>query len=167
VKKFAGQTQVGEWLREQSAESVAALRQLLHELVAWVWQQLLHAGQRQVFLDDTQLEVSGKKFEVAALIANQIYHLIAALAYNLMVAIKLLDLSDECQAWRVKTLLKKLVMLPGRLSQRSRQWVPGGAGARSVVELVAALGAAGVDGTRTGTSATGGGRRCKNGLFLT
>ncbi|MBI1176664.1 hypothetical protein GC207_04410 [bacterium] len=25
--------------------------------------------------------------------------------------------------WRIKTLLKKLVMLPGRLRQRSRQWV--------------------------------------------
>jgi len=308
VKKFADQTQVGEWLREQSDESVAAMRQLLHEFVAWVWQQaeprrLLHAGQREVFFDDTQLEVSGKKFEGAAinyngdlalswqtfwvgpllcdshvgspkdvsdqllpmlgrnrslwqgvaahfyadsgssagvylnaiaaegwhytvsynkwtgplertaqalpalawkqsgdahhaflrhqpegrstaqlyavsrrrdglfdrygfiacddaqtdaalvgerhhlkgekeqlfsevlngldlhrppcsaLIANQIYYLIAALAYDLMVAIKLLDLSDECQGWRVKTLLKKLVMLPGRLSRRSRQWV--------------------------------------------
>lgn len=308
VKKFADQTQVGEWLREQSDQSVAALRQLLHELVAWVWQQaqprrLLHAGQREVFFDDTQLEVSGKKFEGAALnyngdlalswqtlwvgpllcdshlgrpkdvsdqllpmlqrnrslwqgvaahfyadsgssaghylnaiaaegwhytvsynkwtgplertaqalpalaweptgdthhaflrhqpegrsaaqlyavsrrrdglfdrygfiacdeaqtdaarvgerhhlkgekeqlfsevlngldlhrppcsalIANQVYYLIAALAYDLMVAIKLLDLSDECQNWRVKTLLQKLVMLPGRLSQRSRQWV--------------------------------------------
>jgi hypothetical protein len=308
VKKFADQTQVGEWLREQSEESVAGLRQLLHEFVTWVWQQaepkrLLHAGQREVFFDDTQLEVSGKKFEGAAvnyngdlalswqtlwvgpllcdshvgspkdvsdqllpmlernrslwkgtqshfyadsgssaghylnaiaaegwhytvsynkwtgplertaqalpalvwkpsgdthhaflrhqpegrsaaqlyavsrrrdglfdrygfiacddaqtdaalvgerhhlkgekeqlfsevlngldlhrppcsaLIANQIYYLIAALAYDLMVAIKLLDLSDECQSWRVKTLLKKLVMLPGRLSQRSRQWV--------------------------------------------
>jgi hypothetical protein len=308
VKKFADQTQVGEWLREQTEESVAALRQLLHQFVAWVWQQadprrLLHAGQREVFFDDTQVEVFGKKFEGAAvnyngdlalswqtlwvgpllcdshvgspqdvsdqllpmlernrplwqgtaahfyadsgsragvylnaiaaegwhytvsynkwtgplertaqglparawtptgdtphaflrhqpegrnaaqlyavsrrrdglfdhygfiacddaqtdaalvgerhhlkgekeqlfgevlngldlhrppcsaLIANQIYYLIAALAYDLMVAIKLLDLSDECQGWRVGTLLKKLVLLPGRLSQRSRQWV--------------------------------------------
>src|SRR5262245_30535717 len=72
VGKFADQSQVGEWLREQSEESVAALRQLLHELVAWVWQQveprrLLHAGQREVFFDDTQLEVSGKQFEGAAI----------------------------------------------------------------------------------------------------
>ncbi len=308
VAKFAGQSQVGEWLREQSEESVAALRQLLHEFVAWVWQhteprRLLHAGQREVFFDDTQLEVSGKHFEGAAinyngemalswqtlwvgpllcdshvgrpkevsdqlvpmlgrqralwqnkpahfyadsgssagqylnaiaaegwhytvsynkwtgplertagelpssawkkdgeeqhafvrhqpegrsavqlfavarrqdglfdrygfiacdaaqpeaarvferhhlkgekeqlfgevlsgldlhrppcsaLRANQIYYLIGALAYDLMVAIKLLDLWDECQSWRVKTLMKKLVFLPGRLSQRARQWV--------------------------------------------
>jgi Transposase DDE domain group 1 len=308
VKKFADQSQVGEWLREQSSESVAALRRLLQELVAWVWQQaqparLLHAGQREIFFDDTQLEVSGKHFEGAAinyngelalgwqtlwvgpllcdshvgspkdvsnqllpmlernralwndkpahfyadsgssagvyldaiagegwhytvsynkwtgplertaaelpafawkptgeedhallghqpagrkapqlfamarrreglfdqygfvacderqthaarvferhhlkggkeqlfkevlsgldlhrppcsaLLANQIYYLIAALAYDLMVAIKVLDLKDDCQGWQLKTLIKKLVYLPGRLSQRSRQWV--------------------------------------------
>jgi hypothetical protein len=54
VKKFADQTQVGEWLREQSEESVAALRRLLREFAAWVWEQaqpgrLLHAGLREVF----------------------------------------------------------------------------------------------------------------------
>ena len=308
VGKFADESQVGEWLREQSEESVAALRQLLHQFVVWVWQQaeprrLLHAGQREVFFDDTQLEVCGKQFEGAAinyngeralswqtlwvgplltdshlgrpgdvsdqlwpmlernrtlwkglqahfyadsgssagahlnaiaaegwhytvsynkwtgplertaqalpalawqangeahhaflrhqpegrnapqlyavsrrrdglfdrygflacddgqtdaalagerhhlkgekeqlfsevlngldlhhppcsaLRANQVYYLIAALAYDLMVAIKLLDLNDDCQGWRIKTLMKKLVLLPGRLSQRSRQWV--------------------------------------------
>ncbi len=308
VGKFADQSQVGEWLREQSEESVTALRRLLHEFVKWVWQQadprrLLHGGQREVFFDDTQLEVSGKHFEGAALNyngdvalswqtlwvgplltdshvgspkdvsaqlrpmlernrslwkglnahfyadsgssagtylnaiaaegwhytvsynkwtgplertaqalpplawkasaeahhallrhqpegrsgpqlfavsrrrdglfdrygfiacddgqtdaarvgerhhlkgekeqlfsevlngldlhrppcsalrANQVYYLIAALAYDLMVAIKLLDLNDDCQGWRIKTLMRKLVLLPGRLSRRSRQWV--------------------------------------------
>ena len=59
----------------------------------------------------------------SALIANQIYYLIAALADDLMVAIQLVDLNDECQGWRVKTLMKKLVLLPGRLRRRSRQWV--------------------------------------------
>jgi len=58
-----------------------------------------------------------------ALMANQVCDLIAALAYDPMVAIKLLDLNDECQGWRVKTLMKKLVFLPGRLVWRSRQWV--------------------------------------------
>jgi hypothetical protein len=306
--QFADQSQVGEWLREQSPERVEALRQLLHEFVVWVWQQtqpgrLLHCGQRAGFFDDTQLAVRGQQFEgaaindngeralswqtrwvgpllsdshvgrpqdgsdqllpllerhrdlwqgvsahfstdsgssagdylqaiagegwhytvssnkwtsplertaqslpalawkqsgeahhafrrhqpegrnspqqfavsrrrdglfdpygfiacdegqsdaalvgerhplkgeqepwfrevlrgldlhpppCAALRANPIYYLIAALAYDLMVAIKLLDLNDECQGWRIKTLMKKRVMLPGRLSQRSRQWV--------------------------------------------
>jgi hypothetical protein len=308
VKKFAGQSQVGEWLREQTPESVAALRQLIREFVRWVWAQappgrLRHGGQVEVFFDDTQLEVSGKHFEGAAinyngdlalswqtlwvgpflcdgqvgspqdvseqllpmlernrsfwrgqaahfyadsgssagkyldgiaaegwhytvsynkwtgplerkaeelpgsvwqrseeeahaffrhqpegrqepqlfavarrreglfnqygfvacdggqtnaarvferhhlkgekeqlfkevlggmdlhrppcsaLAANQIYYLIAALAYDLMVAIKILDLTDAVQGWQLKTLMKKLVFMPGRLSQRARQWV--------------------------------------------
>jgi hypothetical protein len=308
VERFADQSQVGEWLRGQSPESVEDLRQLLRELVQWVWQEaeprrLLHGGQREVFFDDTQLEVRGQHFEGAAinyngdlalswqtlwvgplladshlgspkdvsdqlpamlarnrelwhghaahfyadsgssagvylnairaegwnytvsynkwtgplertaqalpasawvvsgerahtflrhlpqgcqapqlfavsrwqdglfprygfiacqdgstdaarvgerhhlkgekeqlfsevlsgldlhrppcsaLLANQVYYLISALAYNLMVAIKVLDLPDDCQPWRIKTLMKKLVFLPGRLSQRSRQWV--------------------------------------------
>jgi len=59
----------------------------------------------------------------AAFIANQVYYLIAALAYDLMGAIELLDLNDEYQGWRIKTLMKKLVLLPGRSSHRSRQWV--------------------------------------------
>ena len=59
----------------------------------------------------------------SALIANQVYYLIGGLAYNLLVAIKLLDLGEDCQGWRLKTLLKKLVFLPGRLNRRSRQWV--------------------------------------------
>jgi len=33
--RFADRPQVGEWLREQSGESVAALRRLLHEFVVW------------------------------------------------------------------------------------------------------------------------------------
>ena len=308
VGQFADQSQVGEWLREQSEVSVAALRQLLHQFVVWVWAQaeprrLLYCGQREVFFDDTQLEVFGKHFEGAAinyagdlalswqtlwvgplltdshvgspgnvsdqlrpmlernrdlwreqhahfyadsgssagdylnaiaaenwhytvsynrwtgplertaqalprsvwkpnadahhaflrhqpegrnapqlfavsrrreglfetygfiacddgqtdaqrvgerhhlkgekeqlfgevlsgldlhrppcsaLIANQVYYLIAALAYDLVIAIKVLDLGDDCQSWRVKTLLKKLVFLPGRLSRRARHWV--------------------------------------------
>ncbi len=308
VGKFADQSQVGEWLREQSEESVVALRKLLREFAQWVWREaepgrLLHAGQREVFFDDTQLEVNGKRFEGAAinyngdlalswqtlwvgpllcdshlgrpgdvsdqllpmlernrrlwrgqaahfyadsgssagvflnalaaegwhytvsynkwtgplerkagelpdsawarsgeeqhaffrhqpegrsapqlyavarrrdglfdrlgfiacderqtnagrvferhhlkgekeqmfhevlsgldlhrppclaLRANQVYYLIGALAYNLMVAIKLLDLKDDCQGWQLKTLMKKLVFMPGRLGKRSRQWV--------------------------------------------
>jgi hypothetical protein len=308
VGKFADQSQVGEWLRGQSEESITALRGLLREFVQWVWQEavpgrLLHAGQVEVFFDDTQLEVSGKHFEGAAinyngdvalswqtlwvgpllsdshvgspgdvsdqlapmlernaalwqgkpahfyadsgssagkyldaiaaqgwhytvsynkwtgplerkagelppsawirqgeedhaffrhqpegrqepqlfaaarwrdglfdrygfiacddgqkdagrvgerhhlkgdkermfsevlsgldlhrppcasLRANQVYYLIGALAYDLMVAIKLLDLKDECQGWQLKTLMKKLVFMPGRLGRHARQWV--------------------------------------------
>lgn len=71
VSKFAGQTQVGQWLREQGERSVATLRQLGLELVCWLTAQvdprlLLHAGQLEVFFDKTQLELSGERFEGAA-----------------------------------------------------------------------------------------------------
>lgn len=308
VQKFADQSQVGTWLREQTPAGIAALRSLLREFVTWVWAQapanrLLHAGQREIFFDDSQLEVRGHHFEGAAinyngdralswqtlwvgpflcdsqlgspgdvsselvpmlernrelwrghaahfyadsgssagvhlaalakegfhytvsynqwtgplerlaeglpdrawtkgeveeyalgshtpsgldtahrfalarrkdellvrygfvacdagqtdaanvfarhrlkgekeqgfsevlsgldlhhppcsaLKANQAYYLIAALAYDLMVAVKVLDLSDDCQGWRLRTLMKKLVFLPGRIGRRARQWV--------------------------------------------
>ena len=67
----------------------------------------------------------------SALRANEIYYLIAARAYNLMAAVRLLDLNDDCQGWRVRTWMKKLMFLPGRLTRKARQWVakvlvPGG-----------------------------------------
>lgn len=57
----------------------------------------------------------------AKLIANQMFYALAMVAYNLLQAIKLLELPDDCQSWRLKTLLAKLVLLPVRLARRSRQ----------------------------------------------
>lgn len=55
--RFADQSQVSEWWRAESGQSVAALPPLLREFVAWVRRKadprrLLHAGQREVFFDD-------------------------------------------------------------------------------------------------------------------
>lgn len=69
---FADESTLGEWLRAQTPESVRAFWQLIHEFIAWAahraeagrWQ---HAGRAEVFFDDTQLEVCGKKFEGAKL----------------------------------------------------------------------------------------------------
>lgn len=71
IARFADQTTVGEWLRAQTPQSLEGLRALNRDLVAWTigrahpgrW---LHAGQREFFFDDTQLEVHGKSFEGAA-----------------------------------------------------------------------------------------------------
>jgi len=57
-------------LREQTPESVEALRRLLGELVSWIIanthpQRLLHAGQLEIFFDDTEIEVYGDHFEGA------------------------------------------------------------------------------------------------------
>ena len=75
VPKFADESQVGEWLRAQSVESVAAVRALNRELVAWIdrrvqRRRVQHGGQDELFFDDTQLEVSGKQFEGAHLNYN-------------------------------------------------------------------------------------------------
>jgi len=55
--------------------------------------------------------------------ANQMFYALAMLAYNLLQAIKLLELPDDCQGWRLKTLLAKLLVLPVRMGRRSRQAV--------------------------------------------
>jgi len=65
-----------------------------------------------------------------------------------MVAVKLLDLKDECQGWQLKARMKNLVFLPGRVGRYARQWVAKVAGARDMVELVATLGATSLAGTR-------------------
>jgi hypothetical protein len=49
--------------------------ELLQEFAQWVWREaepgrLLHTGQREVFFDDTQLEVNGQQFEGAAINYN-------------------------------------------------------------------------------------------------
>jgi len=51
------------------------------------------------------------------------FYALAMLAYNLLQAIKLLELPDDCQGWRLKTLLAKLLVLPVRMGRRSRQAV--------------------------------------------
>ena len=70
LKKVADQTTLAEWLRAQTKESVQALHRINAALVIWASRQAaparwLHAGQAEVFFDDTQIEVSGHQFEGA------------------------------------------------------------------------------------------------------
>ena len=56
----------------QSKESVQVLHRINAELVDWASGQAqparwLHAGQAEVFFDDTQIEVTGRQFEGARL----------------------------------------------------------------------------------------------------
>jgi hypothetical protein len=55
--------------------------------------------------------------------ANRMFYAIAALAYNLMKAVQLLCLPDECQSWTVPTLLKVMVRLPATLVRHARRLV--------------------------------------------
>ena len=70
VRRFADQTQLGEWLRKQTDVSIAALWQLISEFVHWVLAQAdaarwTYAGRAEAFFDDTQIEVFGPSFEGA------------------------------------------------------------------------------------------------------
>ena len=62
-----------------------------------------------------------------------------------MVALKLLDLNDDSQERRTKTLVKKLALLPGQKGRSLRRSLK-----RSGVQRVAAL--VGAAGALTGTS---------------
>ena len=75
VSAFADQTTVGEWLRAQTPQTVAALWQVIRQFVTWVLAQAdarrwTYCGRAEVFFDDTQIELSGRSFEGAALNYN-------------------------------------------------------------------------------------------------
>jgi len=70
LEKGADQTTLGEWLRAATPETVRALHRLNAEFVDWSRQQAkpgrwLHAGEVELFFDDTEIEVEGHKFEGA------------------------------------------------------------------------------------------------------
>jgi hypothetical protein len=45
------------------------------------------------------------------LVANQAFYAIAMLAYNVLISLKLLELPDEAQSWRIATLIRQLISL--------------------------------------------------------
>jgi hypothetical protein len=70
LAKGADQTTLGEWLRSQSRESVLALHRINADFVDWSCRQAepgrwLHAGEVELFFDDTEIEVDGRQFEGA------------------------------------------------------------------------------------------------------
>lgn len=59
----------------------------------------------------------------AELNANGMFYAIGALAYNLLMGIKLLHLPDDCQGWQIKTLFHKIMLMPARLVRHARVMV--------------------------------------------
>ena len=55
-----------------------------------------------------------------ALIANQAFYAIAMLAYNILISLKLLDLPDDAQSWRIQTLIRYLLTVPVSISTHAR-----------------------------------------------
>jgi hypothetical protein len=56
----------------------------------------------------------------SALIANQAFYAIAMLAYNILISLKVLDLPDEAQSWRIQTIIRHLLTVPVSVSRHAR-----------------------------------------------
>ena len=75
VAKFADQTQLGEWVRARSDESIAAGWGLIAEFIEWVRARAAaarwtYAGRAEACFDDTQIEVHDPSFEGAKITYN-------------------------------------------------------------------------------------------------
>jgi hypothetical protein len=54
------------------------------------------------------------------LLAKQAFYAIAMLAYNVLISLKLLDLPEEAQAWRIQTIIRHLLTVPVTVSTHAR-----------------------------------------------
>ena len=55
-----------------------------------------------------------------SLLANQAFYAIAMLAYNILTSLKVLDLPDDAQSWRIQTLIRYLLTVPVSVSTHAR-----------------------------------------------
>ena len=46
--------------------------------------------------------------------ANQAFYALGAIAYNLLVALKVLELPDDAQTWRPRTIIRTLLTIPAQ-----------------------------------------------------
>ena len=54
------------------------------------------------------------------LLANQAFYAIAMLAYNVLISLKLLDLPEDAQGWRIQTIIRHLLTVPVTVSTHAR-----------------------------------------------
>jgi len=52
--------------------------------------------------------------------ANLAFSAIAMLAYNLLISLKLLDLPEDAQSWRIQTIIRHLLTVPVTVSTHAR-----------------------------------------------
>jgi hypothetical protein len=57
------------------------------------------------------------------LIANQAFYALGMLAHNVLISLRVLDLPDEAQAWRIKTIIRHLLTVPVSVSTHARYTV--------------------------------------------
>lgn len=54
------------------------------------------------------------------LVANQMFYALGVLAYNMLIALRLLDLPDDAQGWRPRTLIRNLLTVPVKVGVHAR-----------------------------------------------
>ena len=93
-----------------------------HDAAAVMARHRLKGGKEQLFKEVLRgLDLHHPPCE--SLVANRMFYAIGALAYNLMKAVQLLCLPEECQSWTVPTLLRQMVRLPAMLVRHARRLV--------------------------------------------
>jgi len=56
-----------------------------------------------------------------ALIANQAFYALATLAYNILTALKVLELPDDMQEWRIRSIIRYLLTIPATLVRHANR----------------------------------------------
>ncbi len=56
----------------------------------------------------------------AELVANQMFYALATLAFNLLMALRVLEMPADAQAWRVRTIIRHLLTVPVSVSRHAR-----------------------------------------------
>ena len=57
------------------------------------------------------------------LIANQAFYALGMLAHNVLISLRVLDLPDEAQGWRIRTIIRHLLTVPVSVSTHARYTV--------------------------------------------
>jgi hypothetical protein len=85
-----------------------------------VWDRHDLKGERERMFSQLLADLDLHHPPCLALVANQAFYTLAALAYNVLTALKLIELPAEHHAWRVRTLIRHLLTLPAKLSRHAR-----------------------------------------------
>ena len=54
------------------------------------------------------------------LVANQMFYALGVLAYNLLIALRLLEMPDDAQGWRPRTIIRNLLTVPVKVATHAR-----------------------------------------------
>jgi len=85
-----------------------------------VWDRHDLKGERELMFSQLLADLDLHHPPCLALVANQAFYTLAALASNVLTALKLTELPAEHHGWRVRSLIRHLLTLPAKLSRHAR-----------------------------------------------